>query len=776
MTNKDSENKPNNPNSADTSVGSNAGTNADTNKLLLEIGKLQGLLLADKSTKQSTSGISKQNSNSDDVIDLGKLLGILLDGKWLIVLVTALFMAIGVAYALLATPIYKADALVQVEQKSGGMSSMLGDMGEMFTQESEAATEIEIITSRMILSKTVNALNLTTVATPEYFPYFGKGLARRTGNKADIRISHYVQPANAQAIAHQLTLLDNNTGSYQLSDDQGNTILSGKVGFLAEKDGYRLLVDQIAGEDKQKFNISVRSDLDAINWLKSNLSISEKGKQTGMLSFSFSGEDKSQIQHIVDDITTNYYLQNLARNAAEAKSSLDFINAHLPEVKQKLTEFEDALNRYKQDNDSIDLSLEAESTLKVMVDLEAQLNEITFKESDISQLFTKNHPAYIALLDKRKTLETQRDALNEKIQQLPKTQRAVLRIMRDVEVNQAIYLQLLNKKQELSIVQASTVGNVRILDNARVSSNPIKPKKPLIVVLATLLGGMFSVAYLLLKAAFHRGIESPEQIEALGLSVYASIPKSLHQEQIDKLIDAKKKSKQGTKISETLLSEVNAADLAVEALRSLRTSLHFAMMEAKNNIIMITGPSPSIGKSFVSGNLAGVIAKAGQKVLIIDADLRKGRMDRSLSQTNETGLSDYLVGNISIAQTVKSLTSANMDFIDKGKIPPNPSELLLHPRFKALLEWAAENYDIVIVDTPPVLAVTDSGIVGEHCGTTLLIAHFGKTAAKEVEISVQRLAQAGVEVKGCILNAVEKTASSSYSYGYYQYSYASDKA
>jgi tyrosine-protein kinase Etk/Wzc len=762
MTNKNSADQSNNQNSSDIS------------QLVAEISNLKSVLLKDKATKQPAA--SKVNTQDADVIDLGKLLVILLDGRWLIVLVTALFMAIGVAYALLATPIYKADALVQVEQKSSGMSSMLGDMGDMFTQESEAATEIEIITSRMILNQTVNTLNLITTATPAYLPYFGKGLARRTGNEGVISVSHYVLPESAQQKAHYLTLVDNKLGTYQLFDQQDKLILSGKVGILAEKDGYRLLVDKINGKNKQKFNISTRSDLDAIDWLKSNLSVSEKGKQTGMLSFSFSGADKKQIENIVDDITTNYYLQNLSRNAAEATFSLDFLNEKLPEVKQKLTEFEDTLNRYKQDNDSIDLGLEAESTLKVMVDLEAQLNELTFKESDISQRFTKNHPAYIALLDKRKTLETQREALNEKIQELPKTQRAVLRIMRNVEVNQAIYLQLLNKKQELSIVQASTVGNVRILDSARVSSKPIKPKKPLIVVLATLLGGMFSVAYLLLKSAFHRGLESPDQIEALGLSVYASIPKSQQQGQIDKLIDAKKKSKQGTKISETLLSEVNAADLAVEALRSLRTSLHFAMMEAKNNIIMITGPAPAVGKSFVSGNLARVIAKAGQKVLVIDADLRKGGMARSLSQSNENGLSDYLVGKISIEETIKSVSLEKIDCILKGKTPPNPSELLLHPRFKTLLDWAAENYDIVIVDTPPVLAVTDAGIVGEHCGTTLLIAHFDKTAAKEIEISLQRLALAGVEVKGAILNAVEKTASSSYSYGYYHYNYASDKA
>jgi tyrosine-protein kinase Etk/Wzc len=763
MINKDHEDQSNNQKSS------------DINKLVAEISNLKSVLLADKSAEKSAASVRKPSiSNSDDV-DLGKLLGVLLDGKWLITLVTALFMAVGIVYALSLTPIYQADALVQIEQKSGGPVSMISDLGEVYSQESTAATEIEIITSRTLLSKTANALNLTQVAAPIYFPFLGEGFARQMGNEGIINISHYVLPENAQQKQHVLILLNNKLGTYQLSDAQDNIILSGKVGVLAEKSGYRLLVERLHGQNNQKFNISNRSELSAISWLKGNLSVREKGK-TGILLFTFTGADRVQIPKILNDITTNYYLQNLARNAAQAKSSLDFVNTHLPEIKQKLTAFEDALNNYKQENDSINLSFETSSMLEAMVGLEAQLNELTFQESDMSQSFTKEHPTYIALLDKRKMLESQRDALNNKIQNLPEKQQAVLRMMRDVEVNQAIYLQLLNKKQELSIVQASTVGNVRILDTAIVSGGPIKPKKPLIVVIATLLGGMLSVVYLLLKSAFHRGIESADQIEALGLLVYASIPKSAGQEPIDKEIDAKKKIKQSTKISETLLGEVNGADLAIEALRSLRTSLHFVMMEAKNNIIMVTGPSGGIGKTFVSCNLGGVIAKAGQKVLIIDADLRKGKMGRSLSQSNEHGLSDYLVGNISITQAIKSLTSENMDFIAKGKTAPNPSELLLHPRFKLLLDWASEHYDIVIVDTPPVLAVTDAGIVGKDCGTTLLISHFDITTVKEIEISVQRLAQAGVEVKGTILNAIEKTASNYYSYGYYNYSYESDKA
>jgi len=739
------------------------------------------------SNQDNSTTSNRQAPNHNDVIDIGKLLSILVDGKWLLIFVTALFMAIGIAYALLATPIYKADALVQVEQKNSGVQSLSADMADMFEQESSAETEIEIIKSRMVLSQTVDKFNLTILASPDYWSYVGlvlenlmkletfTSLAQLTGTKAFISISKFERPEHTDQVAHQITLLDNEKGTYQLSDDQDKVILSGKVGILAEKEGYQLLVEQLEGANNQKYNISKRSQLAAIIWLQQNLAISEKSKNSGILSFTFTGENKTQIKDIVYDITTNYFLQNLARNAEMAKNSLDFIIENLPEAKEKLTKSEDTLNRFKARNVSIDLGTETQSTLETMISVEAQLNELTFRESDLSKLFTKNHPAYISLLDKRKSLEKQRNSLNQNIKTLPKKQREVLRIMRDVEVNQQIYLQLLNKKQELSIVQASTVGNVRILDNAQVSELPIKPIKLLIVVLSTLLGGMLSVAFLLVKSALNRGIESPEQIEEIGLSVYATVPKSVQQMHINKQIKQHRTHQQHSKNLKHLLAEVNPVDLSIEALRNLRTSLHFAIMEAKNNIVMIAGPSPSTGKSFIAANLAAVVAKAEQKVIIIDADMRRGRMEHQFSQSHKHGLSDILIGEISIEEGIKILEIENLDFISRGKTPPNPSELLMHQRFKKLLDWASNNYDIVIVDTPPVLAVTDSGIVGKHCGTTLFTVLFGKTAIKEIEIAAQRLAQNGVDVKGVILNAVEKTASSSYSYRYYNYSYNSDK-
>ncbi|MCE9679170.1 polysaccharide biosynthesis tyrosine autokinase [Shewanella sp. AS1] len=726
----------------------------------------------------SIKNITMTNSRQPqvpDVIELSKFVGTLLDARWFIICLTLLFAIFGAAYALLATPVYKADALLQIESKnSGGIGSLVGDMGEIFSQESSATTEIEIIKSRMILGDTVDKFNLTTVVTPDYIPFVGKGLARLSGEVNQIVVSRFVMPDFAMGVKHRLVVVDSKKQTYQLLSEDDKVVLVGEAGTLAKNNGYELFITAIHAENGQQFNIAKRSRLDAIEWLKGSLSISERGKQTGILQLSFMGEDPSQITDILNHISQTYFLQNVERQSAEAEKSLVFLKERLPDIKNSLTTAEDVLNQYRQVNESVDLGLEAQSTLKVMVELEAQLNELTFKESDINQRFTKDHPAYKSLLDKRVTLLNEKERLNKQIQKLPKTQREVLRMTRDVEVNQQIYIQLLNKVQELSIIKAGTVGNVRILDEAQAYTNAVKPKKPLILVLAVLLGGMVAVALVLVNKAFHKGVENPDQIEELGIPVYASIPLSSWQNQLENKLK-RIKNRSNITIKDTLLAESNPADLSIEALRGLRTSMHFAMLEAKNNIVMITGPSPSIGKSFVTANLGGVIAKAGQKVLIVDADMRKGYLQRHFGLQYENGLSDLLVGNATAEQVIKPTGVDKLDMITRGIVPPNPSELLMHPRFSELLTWASEHYDLVLIDTPPVLAVTDPSIVGSLAGTTLMVGRFEVSTAKEIDIARHRFEMAGIEVKGFILNAVEKKASSTYGYGYYNYSYQSDK-
>ncbi|MDO2424092.1 polysaccharide biosynthesis tyrosine autokinase [Klebsiella pneumoniae] len=705
-----------------------------------------------------------QRSQESDGIDLGRLIGEVIDHRKLIVAITTGFTVIAVFYALLATPIYQANALVQVEQKQG--NTILSNLSQILPDsQPQSAPEITLLQSRMILGKTVDDLGLQTQIKQKFFPVIGRGLARIMGNKLGaIEVKDLYLPDNKSGENPEVILTVIDKDNYSIEADGFD--FNAKVGELVEKNGMSILVTTIEAEPGSKFSINYLTRLKAMNMLQNSFGVADQGKDTGMLTLTMTGDNPQQITKILDSISQNYLAQNVERQAAQDAKSLDFLNQQLPKVRNDLDQAEDKLNAYRKQRDSVDLTMEAKSVLDQIVNVDNQLNEITFREAEISQLYTKEHPTYKALMEKRQTLQNEKTKLNKKVSSMPSTQQEVLRLSRDVESGRAVYLQLLNRQQELNIAKSSAIGNVRIIDNAVSEPKPIKPNKPLIVVVGFIFGLLFSVGMVLLRILLRRGIESPEQLEEMGINVYASVPVS---EWLSKNLA---KNKINRKESDILLAVENPADLAVEAIRGLRTSLHFAMMEAKNNILMISGASPNAGKTFISTNLAATIALTGKKVLFIDADLRKGFVHKMFGGNNEHGLSDILSGQTTLDNSLKHVKEGGFDYIGRGAVPPNPAELLMHPRFETLLKKVSNEYDLVIIDTPPILAVTDAAIIGRYAGTTLLVARFEINTPKELMVSVKRFEQSGITIKGCILNGIVKKASSYYGYGYSHYGYS----
>ncbi|MDN3652644.1 polysaccharide biosynthesis tyrosine autokinase [Thalassotalea ponticola] len=741
------------------------------------------------------------NEQSDD-IDFSRYFNLLLENKWLIAGVTTLFAIAGVIIALLQTPIYKADALVQIEQKATGVPG-LGDMEELFGAESKAITEIELLKSRKVLGDAVDELKLDIIAKPKHFGKLGEYYARKyahsyfggqitnvnansitTFNKPFISTffdSSYAWGGEHINVAQfkvakpflgktfELIAKDNDQYQVYLA---GELVFSGRVNQVAtnQDNSIQLLVNNLKAQSGTAFTLTRTYRADAIAKLQSSLQVAEKGKQSGILTLALQGPNRQQAEDTLNAIADAFLLQNVKRMSQEVEKSIEFLNKELPKIDAAQVQAENTLNKFRLDNDAIDLTLETESVLEQLVELDTKIHELSFLEVDIAQKYTQEHPKYQSLLAKKRDLEAQKQQLNAQIKDLPQAQQQILRMARDVEVNQQIYLALLNKVQELNVVKASTVGNINIVDYAQVSRFPIKPKKSLIVVIITLLGGFLAVAYVILKSAFHRGVTNPQDFEDVGLNVYATVPLSedhIKRTQLARLQDKVKRNKRKAQRHE-LLAEVNPADMAIEAIRSLRTSLHFAMMEAKNNVVMIAGASPEVGKSFVSSNLAAVIAQAGQKVLVIDADMRKGYMHKIFQLNEQNGLSDILVGKLSIEQATQNAGVDNLHFISRGNVPPNPSEILMGERFSTLIEHAKANYDLVIIDTPPILAVTDAAIVGNHAGTSLMLARYDYSPLKEIIAGANRFDINGVDIKGIIFNAVEKRQSD---YGYYHYGY-----
>lgn len=710
---------------------------------------------------------NKLITNDADEIDLGRLLGELVDHRKLIIAVTSLFTLCALIYALFATPIYQADALIQVEQKQA--NAILSNLSQMLPDsQPQSEPEIALLKSRMILGKTVDDLNLQAVIKPKYFPIFGRGWQRLSGKKdGELVVSRLYLPTSEDIDVPKVELTVKDNEHFVVKGD--DFTFNGKVGELLDDKGISIKVDKIDAEPGSKFTISYITRLEAITKLQEVLSVADQGKDTGILVLSITGDNPELITNIIDSISNNYLSQNIARQAAQDAKSLEFLSNQLPKVRNDSDVAEDKLNEYRRKNDSVDLSLEAKSVLEQIVNVDNQLNDLTFRESEISQLYTKEHPNYKALMEKRKTLQEEKAKLNKRVSVMPETQQEILRLSRDVESGRAVYMQLLNRQQELNIAKSSAIGNVRIIDNAVAQTKPVKPKKIVIILIGFIFGSVVAIGIVLLRVFLRRGIESPEQLEELGINVYASIPVS--EAFANNAVKKASWKNKNYDIKQAFLAVENPADLAIEAIRGLRTSLHFAMMESRNNILMISGASPNAGKTFVSTNLAAVIAQSGKKVLFIDTDMRKGYTHNLFNVENTKGLSDILSGKMTVERAIQPLSMAGFDFIARGAVPPNPAELLMHKNFDALLSWASQNYEIVVLDTPPILAVTDAAIIGNYVGTTLLVARFEQNTAKEIEVSVRRFEQSGVIVKGCILNGIIKKASSYYSYGYNHYGY-----
>ncbi len=703
-------------------------------------------------------------------IDLIRLLGEMIDHRAVILSITFIFTLLAGLYAFLATPVYRADALIQVEGKQD--NSLLKNLKQFGSEMSpDVQPEILVLKSRMILGATVDELGLAQHVTQRTFPVVGGLWARLQGRKPATIDFGWLQlpPVKDKPRTLVLTVLEK--GAYRLEGD--NFYAEGMEGKPFEKEGVSLLVSKLNAPTGTQFTLQTRPRLEAINLLSTQFSVVESAKQSGVLTLTLTGTDPDRIALVLNRIANNYLQQNIARQEAQDARSLAFLQQQLPKIRSELDLAEERLNQYRKQRDSVDLSLEAKSVLEQIVNIENQLNELTFREAEISQLFKKDHPNYRALREKRQTLEQERIRLNQRVAAMPSTQQDILRLSRDVESGRTIYLQLLTRQQELNISRSSAIGNVRIIDSAVTQPDPIKPRKALVIVFGILLGLILSVGLVLVRMALRRGINTADQLEGLGVQVMATLPRSAW---LWKKTNLRRKRAFGTRWKHRItdvpfLPVDRPADIFVEAVRGLRTSLHFTLQDAANRIVMISGPTQDCGKTLVSTSLAAIEAQAGLRVLFIDADMREGYVHNVFGLTNHTGLSGVLDGKCECQEAIQRYEKGNIDVLTCGPVPLRPSELLMSERFRAVMTWANEQYDLVILDTPPVLAVTDASVAAPVAATSLLVARFAKTSLKEMENSIKRLQQTGAYINGTVLNDVVKSAALYYRAGYGHYEY-----
>lgn len=729
----------------------------------------------------------RDSDGGGEGLAVGEVVALIVEHRWLIVTITSAILVLGVAWTFISRPVYRADGLIQVEEKGGGgISSALKDLQPLLGDSTTVSAELEILTSRMVLGRVIYKLKLDIEVQPKTFPLIGGAIVRRYKGEGpnspwlglvsyawggeDVQVDTLVVPRDD--LDKSLMLVAGESGTYTLLNEDGDEVLAGKVGARAVASKYEIFVSRLDARPGTRVVVIKRSTEMAIKALRERFIAKERGKKSGILEVSLTGPDTDKIIVILDDILNTYVRQNVEQRSAEAENTLKFLDAQLPVLKKEMDAAEAAYNNYRQARGSLDLNLETQSVLQSVVEVDNQIVALKQERDELRQSFTAEHPRLRAVDQRLERLHERRKQFDGDVSKLPDTQQKVLQLARDVEVSTTLYTNLLNTSQQLKVSKAGTVGDVRIVDAAAAASEPIGIKKAVVVAIATLLGLIASLTVVWVKRSLRVVIEDPETIESkLGLPVYATIPHSQEESSIYK-------RSRGPKAQGELLAVTNPEDDAIESLRGLRTTIHFALMDAHHKSILITGSSPGLGKSFISMNLGAVLAQSGQRVVIVDADLRRGHINKKFGLRREVGVSEYVAGNAVLDEVLKPTSIPNLWVVTTGQIPPNPSELLMHLRFEKLLADLSERFDTMIVDAPPILAVSDAAIIGQITGATIMVARAGCHPVAELEQAVKRFNNSGVKVKGFVFNDLD-TDRQRYRYGYkgyvYKYSYNSSK-
>lgn len=764
---------------------------------------------------------------------LSEFLGILVESRWLIAAIVSVCFLGALLHIFIMAPVYRSDVLLQVDQQAAGIGALeaFSDLST-FYDGAEVPTEIEIVKSRTVLGPVVDKLDLDVSATPVYFPIVGAAIARggdsaggglgswivalidvaengiawlglndAWGGAAQIDAvkekgiawfglneyawgGEYIEVDRFDVpdafLGNAYTVVAGRDGQYRLLNANDELLKVGTVGEPEEvwptvKGPHTLLISSLAARPGTRFRLSAEPRLEAIYNLEQSLLIEQVGTSevpgsvlAGLIELRLEGSDPRRITAIVNEVARVYLRQNTARKSAQAEKTLASLQEQLPAVKVDMEAAENALIDYRTQQGSVDLSAETQAVFDKIVAAEIELAKLRKSRDSLLGRFTPLFTArrdHAAALDSQITaLEAQKAALEQQIERLPDTEQGILRLKRDAQVNRQLYTLLLNKLHELSVVNAGTLGNVHVIDYAATPTKPRGASGSLVMSLYLLWGVLIGVGITFIRKILFNVVEDPDVIEKrLGLPVYAVVPHSGEQAKL-----ARKRPRKGT---HTVLSVKDVEDVAVESLRSLRTWLNFALLGSKNNVLLITGPGPGVGKSFLSVNFAAVMASAGKRTVVIDADLRRGHLHEYFGMSREKGLSDAIADDTNIKQAIHETTIDGLSLLPTGSLPSNPSELLMNERFASILEGISADFDYVIIDSPPVLPVTDAAILGRLAGAALLVIKANAHTLREIEQTVKRLRQVNVDLKGVIFN--DMTSSKYYGYGkYYGHAYA----
>lgn len=733
--------------------------------------------------ENSPSGESRVEDEKE--IDLREYIGIILDGWPWIAAFAIVGLVIAAYLAWSAAPVYKATSLMRVEQTQNlaPQAFMEQQMAASSGSAIKAVTaEAAVIRSRSVVGNAVDDLHLQVRSEPEYFPYIGEPIARfRTaftggygglfglssyawGNES-VNVTRIQLPQSVSSAG--FNLVAKAEGRYALVHN-GEQVLEGQVGNTAS--GYvpglgpiKIFVESLRADAGTNFRVSYVTRPAAIANLQSRLEIVEQPPASGLLNLSLSGPSPKEAERQLNAVMDAYIEQNVEKQSEQAQRRLAFLKKQLPEIKEERDEAETQLRNYQTRTGTLDLSTEARSIFERLTNLDQQIAQTQLQRQELLQEYTSKAPQVKAANDKIAGLNDQREKLQQQLKKLPKAESQLLEYRRDVEVNNQLYTQMLNTSQGLEITKAGITGVSHIVDDAYASNGKISPQRALFAIVGLLAGFVLGTLLVLTRALLRTTVDDPDSIESkFGLPVYATVPYSTWESTIKR-----------RKRDYNLLAVHRPNEPAVESIRSLRTSLQFAMIEGETKFIAVTGPTPGCGKSFISSNVAALIAQTGERVLLVDGDLRRGNAYQTFNLQQRPGFSDVLSGEARVEDVVQTTPVENLDLLATGKRPPNPAELLISRHFADMKRDLTGKYDYVIFDLPPVLNVTDANIIGQQVSTTFLVVRSEHSTSHEVQQAAKRLEHDHIKLAGVVFNGlnVNRMRYGHAKYRYYAYQY-----
>lgn len=829
---------------------------------LLPSGGVPPALSYPGSFQQSSGGSypPRGPSGDEEEIHLRDLWFLVVRNRWLIVGSLALSLAVALTYASRATPIFQAGASIRIDENQSNIPVL--DVLKEVSAGSELATEMEVLRSRSLALEVVDSLGLQVqVAEPRGVarsrlmtarrvsdaPSRGEYIFERVGEALKLAGSemlavpgspmlvggielifapraleypriHLVVPARMETVAQFGRAL-----AVSRPARDANVVIVRYQGTDPD------LVAQVPNALAQTF-ISRRSTVkkteatSTVLFLRKQIDTLQRQltqAEDSLRSF----RESAQVVSLTDEASSQ--VQNLARLQAE-RSSIESERAALASL---LEEVRRQATSAGPGEPSPYRRLLAFPTLlrnPAISQLLASLNEVENQKSQLLVRRTERDPDVLTLAQRVKAIEEQVRSLSftylqglgnqvasidtelakysAKAEQVPAKEVQFARLARRPKVLEEIYTMLQSRLKEAEIAQAVEDPSVRVIDYAVVPEKPIKPNKPLIVLLGGMFGLMAGIGGAFLRQALDRKVRSREDVLRLtGAPVLGVIPRisaaaagapRLGGSVLKRLANATSAAggngrnaalvpggggvaEQG--FASRLVTGHDPRNPVSEAYRTLRTNITFARMDAAPRTIVFTSPMPGDGKTTSASNLAITLAQQGQRVLLVDADMRRGMINTVFNAPREPGLSNVLLGRVELAKAVRRIElgpEQGVDFLATGTLPPNPAELLGSDRMKKLIHLMESNYDTVILDSPPLNIVTDAALLGTSVDGVLVVVRAGTTDTADLEYAMVQLANVRAPVLGVVLNDVDVT-SGRYGYGgnyrYYQY-YYSDNA